>query len=223
MPDIPNRSQLESELARRFSKLSAKHRKRLMELMGDPPNMGNVPSSYWEEMAGELNGSFIPFLTEIYMDAAERLVEDLPISVDWGLVNERAASWARGYSYELVHGITTTSRRATQEAIASFFEQGQTRADLEARLSRIFGAVRAEAIAVTEVTRAASLGEQQIAAEIASMGVDMVPVWQTNNDELVCTICGPRHNQEIEDNFFPPAHPRCRCWLTYELLKADHG
>lgn len=219
MADIPNRTELEAELAKRFSKLSAKHKKEIMALLGDPPNIGNVPASFWKKMAAELNGSFIPFLSEVYMDAAERLVEGLPIGVDWGLVNEHAAQWARGYSFDLVRGITATSRRATQEAIGAFFEQGMTRGDLEARLSRIYGTVRAESIAVTEVTRAASFGEQEVAREIAGDGIDMIPIWQTNNDELVCSVCGPLHDNPITDNFYPPAHPRCRCWVNHELPK----
>lgn len=217
MPDIPNRTELEAEIARRFSRLSAAHRRRLLSLLGDPPNFGNVPLSFWEEVQGELRGAFVPVLSEIYLDAAERLVGEIPIGVDWGLINERAANWARQYGFDLVRGITETSRRGTQSAIAAFFERGQTRADLEAALARIYGPVRAEAIAVTEVTRAAAEGEQAIALEIGGMGVQMVPVWQTNNDELVCPICGPRHDKEITNGEYPPAHPRCRCWVNHEL------
>lgn len=223
MPDIPNRTQLEADLARRFSRLSADHRRKLLSLLGDPPDLGNVPQSFWDDVAGELNGAITPFLTEVYMDAAEALIGTVPIGVDWGLVNERAASWARQYGFDLVRGITATSRRATQEAVSAFFAQAQTRADLEARLARIYGTVRAESIAVTEVTRAASQGEQAIAKELADMGVGMIPKWFTLNDELVCPICGPRHNKVIEDGEYPPAHPRCRCHVNYELPKVRRG
>lgn len=217
MPDIPNRAQLEAELARRFSKLSAAHRRELMRLLGTPPNMGNVPAAFWEKVASELNGSFVPFMAEIYMASAERLISTLPIGVDFGLVNERAAAWARNYSGELIRNITNTTRRAVGESVAAFFERGQTRADLEAALGRLFGPMRAEMIGVTEVTRAATQGELEIARELAQDGIVMVPVWQTNNDELVCPICSPRNGKEITDNFFPPAHARCRCWTNHEL------
>jgi hypothetical protein len=221
LPDIPNRAELEAELARRFSKLSAAHRRELMNLLGNPPGIGNVPASFWDKVASELSGTFVPFLATIYMDAAERMLPGLPIGVDWGLVNTRAAEWARNYGGTLVRNITNTTRRAVGESVAAFFERGQTRADLEASLGRLFGPTRAEMIAVTEVTRAASNGEQELAREIAAEGIEMVPVWQTNNDELVCPICGPRHNKPITDGMFPPAHVRCRCWHGYELPKVE--
>jgi hypothetical protein len=84
---------------------------------------------------------------------------------------------------------------------------------------RTFGPVRAEMISVTEITRAASQGEQQVAKELADAGINMIPIWQTNEDEIVCEICMPRNEQEITDNFYPPAHPRCRCWVNYKLPK----
>ena len=214
--DIPNRDELEAELARRFSKLSSKHRRELLQLLGTPPDYGNVPGSFWERVAGELNGSFVPFLSDVFLDSAERLMAGIPIGVDWGLVNTEAARWAREYSFRLINDIVDVSRRATQEAVAGYFEQGMTIGDLQNRLARVFGATRAEVIAVTEVTRAASEGEQRIAIELHKMGVDMTPIWHTNNDDLVCPICEPLNDKEMTgeyENVFPPAHPRCRCWI----------
>lgn len=221
MADIPNRDELEAELARRFSKLSTAHRKELLTLLGNPPNYGNVPGSFWEKVLSQLNGAFIPFLSEVYLDAAERLVDGLPIGVDWGLVNVQAMSWARTYGGELIRDISSTTQRAVREAVGDFFEQEMTRGDLEARLVRLFGPKRAEMIAITEITRAASMGEQEIARELSAMGINMIPIWQTRNDELVCEICGPKHGKPITDGEYPPAHPRCRCWVNHELPKVS--
>jgi hypothetical protein len=78
-------------------------------------------------------------------------------------------------------------------------------------------------IAITEVTRAAAEGERATVREIAKEGIKMVEVWQTKNDEIVCTICGPRHGKKVGDgwsrNDGPPAHPRCRCWINHEFEK----
>jgi hypothetical protein len=50
-------------------------------------------------------------------------------------------------------------------------------------------------------------------------------VWNTANDDLVCAICGPLNQQErpLDEPFDggierPAAHPRCRCWLTSEVI-----
>jgi len=34
--------------------------------------------------------------------------------------------------------------------------------------------------------------------------------------QVVCPICGPRHDKEITDGMYPPACPRCRCWVNHE-------
>lgn len=156
------------------------------------------------------------------------------IGVDWALVNEAASEWSRRYTYDLVRGITDHTREALQRAVGDFFEEGLTRGDLEGRLSSLFGPVRAEMIAVTEVTRAAAEGQQGLVSEVAAQGIEMVDAWSTRNDELVCPICGPLHGRDA-DGYGPgrtpywihplsgqryekpPAHPRCRCSDEWRL------
>jgi hypothetical protein len=50
--------------------------------------------------------------------------------------------------------------------------------------------------------------------------------WRTANDEKVCEICGPLHEERRdldesfgedsfgEEMFAPPAHISCRCWIA---------
>jgi hypothetical protein len=223
MPDIPNRDELERILARKLGGLNRRQLGKLLELMGDPPKIENVPLSFWDDAGKELAQVVTPFSERVYLESAERMLESVPIGVDWSLVNEAASSWARQYSYELVGGINDTSRRAVGQAVANFYDQGLTMGDLRGRLGRIFSPVRADMIAQTEVTRAAAEGEREVVAEIAKEGIRMVEVWQTSNDELVCPICGPRHGKKVGDgwtrNQGPPAHPRCRCWINHEFEK----
>lgn len=219
MADLPNRAELEAELARRLAKVFGAHRRELMDLLGDPPNFSNIPSEFWQRLSNELTSTIIPLLSRVYMDMAEGMLEGLPFGIDWALINQRAAGWARSYTYDLIRGLTETTQRAVRDSVGSFFEQQLTRGDLEDMLARTFGANRASTIAVTEVTRAASEGQQELAREIADMGVKMTPVWNTRDDELVCPICGPLNGEEITTDEYPPAHPNCRCWVTYELPK----
>ena len=236
MADVINRDSLEAELARRFSRLSSKHRKELMILLGNPPSYANVPMSFWQKITSDLNGSFAPILTDIFMDQAEYLVSTLPIGVDWGLVNQRAIQWAQQYTYDLVSGITGTTQQVIRESVSRFFEQSMTQGDLEKMIGRAFGPVRSEMIAVTEVTRAASEAEIMVSEQLADEGVKMIAVWKTRNDERVCPICGPL-NEKRADGYTgkrrpywnnpatgdrlekPPAHPRCRCSMGWELPK----
>lgn len=234
MPDIPNRAKLEAELARRFSKLSVQQRRELLTLLGNPPNYGNVPEAFWQKVMADMNGAFVPFMADVYMEAAERLITDLPIGVDWALVNERAVSWARLHGGELVRGITNNTRRIVQSSTATFYETaGMTMGDLEKLLTPAFGPKRAELIAITEVTRASVQAEIGVAEELADEGILMIARWGTLRDELTCPICGPMHGVEASgytgkrDPYWntsageskPPAHPRCRCMVSFELPK----
>jgi SPP1 gp7 family putative phage head morphogenesis protein len=142
------------------------------------------------------------------------------LSVDWALANEAAARWSSQYTFELVSGIEETTRRRLQQEISGFADSGETFQQFSRRMAAgdIFSPVRSEMIAVTEVTRAFAQGN--IAAWRES-GVTQGKEWNTANDELVCPICGPLDGEEVGlDEKFPgnlegpPAHPRCRCWVT---------
>jgi len=75
----------------------------------------------------------------------------------------------------------------------------------------LFGSVRAEAVAVTEVTR---IFHASNVIGWRELGVDAW-AFQTAVDEIVCPICEPLHGKEfhLEDTEnSPPRHPRCRCF-----------
>ena len=222
MPDIPNRDELERQLGRKLGKLNRVHLARLIEYLGDPPKVENVPYTFWEEAGIEMASVLGPFSEDIYVQSALELMNSQPIGVDWAVVNQNAVDWARDYTFNLVQGINDHSRTALQSTVGAYYERGQTTGELVNRLSGIFGPTRAEMIAVTEITRAAAEGERAMVRELNKQGgVQMVPIWQTNNDSLVCPICGPRHSQEITDGIYPPSHPRCRCWFGYEYPRLE--
>lgn len=137
-----------------------------------------------------------------------------PISFDWELANAEAAEWALRYGYELVRAIVKTTRKRLQREISNFITSGETLLQLRRRLEPVFGPVRAEAIAVTEVTRAYAEGN---VASWRESGVIQKQEWRTANDELVCPICGAKAGQvyALDDRAgTPPAHVRCRCWVV---------
>jgi len=224
MPDIPGRDELERQYGRVMAGILRRQMGELLELMGDPPDLSRVPPDFWARHGKEAEAKLRPFGEKVYLEGAERMLAEVPVGVDWALVNEGAMRWANQYTFDLVTGINETSRRVLQTSIPRYFEEAMTQGELRSRLSGTFGPVRAEMIARTEVTRAAVEGERATVREadklLSKHGIDpMIPVHQTRNDELVCPVCGPRHNKEIKDDIYPPLHPRCRCWVTYRLPK----
>jgi hypothetical protein len=215
---------MERELAQQLSKLFGVQLGKLLELMGDPPRMSNVPASFWEAGGVAMAKTMLPFTTSIFLAQAKKLMNEVPMNINWNLVNQRAADYAKKYTYGLVKDINETSLDATRNAVSKFFEEGWTRGELEDILGNTFGPVRSEMIAVTEVTRAAARGEDAIWDELKEQGIEMDTSWNTLNDELVCEICGPLHGTLADgrDSDGPywnssigevhcPAHPRCRC------------
>ena len=219
MPDIPNRDELERRLARMLGKLNRAHLGRLIELLGDPPLIENVPESFWLEAGEEMGAALTPFAESVYLASAARLLNESPIGVDWNLINEQAAAWADNYAFDLISGINRTSRDAVSRAISGYFREGQTIGQLTDRLSNIYSPIRAEMIAVTEVTRASVQGELAIAKELEAQGVRMIAEFQTNKDERVCPICMPLDGKVVTENEHPPRHPRCRCWINHTFEK----
>lgn len=179
--------------------------------------MAAIPEDFWQGEEEELATILERHLLRAAQAAGLAAVTDLAevVSVDFGLVNEAVREWSRTMSLDLVKGITETSRKFTTDAIGAWIESGEPLGKLSKALEPMFGPVRAEMVASSEITRAFQQGN--VAAWKESGVVDGIR-WQAVGDELVCEICGPLHNQtDALDGDFggvgqPPAHPRCRCY-----------
>lgn len=214
MSEFTNRTDWETQVQRTLEKLQDAQRKRIIAAVGDPPDLNKLDPNFWNETSTEYRDALYPLLEGIFLDGAAQLADETSIGVDWNLVNEAAARWARQYTYDLVTDINDKTRRALQEKIGGYYETPTGIGDLKDSLAKLFDARRAEMIAVTEVTRAASYGAQQTVAEIERNGIAMEMIFQTNNDSLVCPLCGPMNGKVITAAQFPPLHPNCRCWVT---------
>ena len=182
----------------------------------------------WDEFANEFRAILSPKIGRIATEQALRLAVDIGVEFDIAVVNELAADWARTYTFELVRGLTETTRKVVQNAITQYVETpGMARAAVEELLAPAFGQPRASMIAVTEVTRAysrATTNYQQLIRQEA--GLEMERVWRTNRDDIVCPICAPLDGQpeskwasDYPDG--PPAHVNCRCSTTLRFAGAD--
>jgi SPP1 gp7 family putative phage head morphogenesis protein len=172
---------------------------------------------FWSNDEEELWNDVAPLLLEVYFSGIDGGVDALDpgmrVLVDFDHINTDALDFARRYRYDLIKGITETTRRQTQKAVSDWISSGAPLDALEAVLQKTFGSVRANMIAVTEVTRVFAEGN---AAAWSSAGLVDKVRWNTAKDDLVCPICQPRAGEEYDLNDVthrPPAHIRCRCWL----------
>lgn len=218
MPDYANRSSAEQALARQLARLGREVQALILERLGDPPNYDNLDAAFWADIQQRYEAILIPSLEGIFISSAEAMagLDGIP-PADIAVVNENAAAWARQYTFDLVGGINDTSRRYLQRTINDFYQTGMDMATLEARIARQFGTRRAANIAITEVTRASVQGELAVVRGLREAGIQMVAVWQTSNDDIVCRICSPLNQTKQGEAWyqFPPAHVGCRCWVNH--------
>jgi len=210
-------------MARVIGKVNKEAQERIAEILGDTPSVDKLTPDTWREIEGMYDRALLPQLETVFHDAADAMVDSTSAGIEWDLINKRAADWARTATNDLVRGITDNSRQVIQTSVSDFYNDRLTLGDLQARLARTFGVRRAESIAITETTRAAAQGERAYAEELRKQGVELVAVWNTANDSRTCSICGPRDGKKQGDGWedLPPAHPRCRCGISYVTVLPD--
>jgi len=117
--------------------------------------------------------------------------------------------------------------RALREELASQGVRARRIDEQVARLALRNQRIRAQTIARTELAMAYNNAAQLTVKDVVDAGgFESAPekVWRTQKDERVCPICGPLHEQRTwldgafeNGSTLPPAHPRCRCVVLYEM------
>lgn len=210
--DLANRAEIERRLARVLSRDLRNEMGRLLDYLGDPPDLSRVPADYWQNGWRGLQKDVEPILMDVFLQQAEAAMNDVGIGADWAAVNMDASNWARTQGETILKELFNKTYEGVSVTVPKFFEQDWTIGDLSTALERWYSPVRAEMIAVTETTRAAVEGEVAVMRELEKeSGLHMVEVWLTSNDEIArkCPVCWPKHGKPIVGGNRPPAHPRC--------------
>jgi len=217
------RRKRERKLGRQLSEIFGIHFEEMMDLLGDPPDYSKLDDEYWLRYQADLLRVLSPQLEQLFYDdfmaAAQRF--GITFGVETGSAD--SLQFIRNYSFNLVKGITETTRKGIQDALSQFYEQGDFMLeDVAQKLYRFYSPVRAEMIASTEITRATVEGERASGRELAERyGLSIVDIWQTARDEKECELCRPRDRHIIRDGVYPPMHPRCRCGIRQEIMNEE--
>lgn len=228
--DDTRRKEIEADLAKQISYFSATTRRRILELIGDPPSLDNLTPDVYRTLAIELNGILGVSLENTFKEAANALMTNIGFTgVNTDLINEGAVNWARNYTPPVVNDMIAYRQKETANYVADFFEGTINRTGLEDRIARLYSPEKAAQIAITESTRAANEGQRPVIEELESEGVIMRGVFQTVSDGLVCPICQPlngevsqvegfetRFTSNNKDFRMPPLHVGCRCLVSFE-------
>lgn len=181
---------------------------------------------FWFAELEALKEVMLSLYKGVSRNAAKRALDQLlgmgaPVSVSWTQVNEAVNLWAEQFAGQRITMINDATKKMVQEKVVAWNNSGKPLSDLVKNLEGEFGKVRAERIAVTEVTNA--YGQANLTTWKAS-GVVEKKRWYTAVDERVCPICAPMHGQTVGiDDYFtdgngnqvqaPAAHVNCRCYI----------
>lgn len=227
MPEYGGRGGIEEEIsrlmAREMSRIRQAVQQDLLNAGMDISKTQVYSPDYWSKLSAVIESMMRDKFEAVYLEAAEQFMDAVSYGMNPELVQASARAWANQASMNLVQQMNDTSRRQVIEAVDKFLTAPMNNSQLRVLLEKVFSPRRAELTAITEVTRAAAEGGERVARELRSQGVKLVAIWQTLVDERVCPICGPRHEQKQGDGwvFLPPAHPKCRCFINYEVLAID--
>lgn len=223
MPELRNRRLLERELIEELGIADMETRKEIIALLGEDVAAEGLPPQEWESIASRYQGILSGRLERIFLLGAVALALQIrsrtpsmafEVGVD---IQQRARAWATQYSADLAHDLNRTSRNRVQAAINAY-RTGDIDRDVLTNIinNDVYNADRARLIAVTEITRANSEGEEQ-ALEAAGMRAGMTPVWITSRDDRTCPICQPLEGRRYGDGWtaLPPIHPGCRCYVDW--------
>jgi len=126
-----------------------------------------------------------------------------------------------------VVGLTSQSTAAVVSYYEGLVARGETQATAQRYADKYADKllkVRTETIARTEIMGALNSGALESARQRQEAGLLQEPMkrWTITPDERACRICRPLHGETVQLHqvfsvgvMAPPAHPRCRCSLSF--------
>jgi len=187
-----------------------------MGALGDPPDLANLTTEFWDSQGGLMLADLRPEVERMALDSIAASGRIVPIVWDEAIIAREAAEWASRYAFDLVRDFTENTTRLLRDKVTAFIETpGMTIGQLRDSLMSAFSEARAQAIAVTETTRAYAQGNKLVQESLRRAGLEMTRYWNTSGSD-VCDLCIPLDGKP-EDEWGcdgPPRHVRCRCWAT---------
>lgn len=176
----------------------------------------------WDDLDAQMKAALEPILKEIMLSNMDAAMSQVGVALGDGVAATSSSEWAKQYAGDLIKNVSSVTQKLTQDTISTYLAtSSMTLGDVVAALAPAFGATRAEAIAITEVTNASSAGMTSYQAEAAKLGVKVLRISNTNEDDKVCPICKPLDGateSEWPNPNGPAWHPRCRCFVTLKVV-----
>lgn len=229
---LPQRDGAVDALAASVGKLTERHRRELTHLLGKPPNIENVPASFWAEVREEMERELAAAIYLLFLAAVDHHGGDVDAAEAAGMAHatERATIQATRYADAIQGRVgTLTQGDGLKGRIGSSPNAPETTRTIDTSqvlsdLGDTFKA-QAERIAASETTSAETAGGD--AAQVTQFGgVSQDDIWRAHPSRTksgVCNRCrrldGAKRKQwgEIDADAAggPILHDHCACTIEY--------
>jgi len=181
---------------------------------------GNDVPDY-EPLRTALITILVTHLVRAFMDRVMELEEEYDIAFDPAEMGAAANEWAAGYAQAEATRLIGTTQKVVSGVAAQYAAEAITADQIDEMLEPAFSKSRAGLIAITLITVAASMALDDYVNRLRGMGLEVVEVWYTQEDERVCSACGPLHGKARGDGWsdYPPRHGRCRCYVMLKIRR----
>lgn len=168
----------------------------------------------------------------------EAMGRDLGLQVSFDVSDPNVARHLDQLGARRVTGINRETRRQLQTILSRAAEEGTSYQRVEREIRERFDGMaarqpqlhvgsRAELIALTETADAYGSAQAIAADDLAANGVETVKYWLTAGGNRVCPTCEPNgaqgrvaRGEPFESGHFrEPAHPACRCAVSYRPVR----
>lgn len=229
MAEFADRDKGRAEIARLMGKLNAKQKRELIDLMGEPPDLRNVPQSFWDRCQVEIENELAIAILVLFMESA--VLHEL----DEVTAETLAGQWAPVRASESAASIVTTTRKIVANAVnesTSAPVHPQTHAEtaierietIREAIDSAYSPERAANIARNEANVAMVEGGEQA---IEATGVQVERYWRhtahpaprhAGAEVKPCKLCTPLLNTSGDSwGGHRPGyrHPSCDCFIEY--------
>lgn len=229
MPEhFEERRKLELQLQRAMRRCNRRIKRRLLAGMGSPPDPRNIPQDVWNQVRRECAEDPLPTLRQVYLfafGALAALFGYFLLRARQETLREANDRSTRARLDEMARRrIDRIRQKLSRKAVDGGPVAWSKELDKQLGLPKddeTGPTSQEEATASTEVTGQMSRGELDYVGGVeAEVNFRLEKTWNTERDARVCPICTPLHRtpERVWSPISPggpPAHVRCRCWLTY--------
>lgn len=249
MPDISNRDRKEAALAALLRRAFGKTKDRIIDALGMPPDVDNVPDALWDELTADVEADLQRALAVALLRGVRGMNSEYGDQFGFVMAPQDAARQAEQFS-------TRRARNTARQMVDTFrdrvaYKAGQAKEKIDRRVAearrgeielpagRPFEDVarelgvdikeaietQADAAGATETTTAHTAGERTYRDGLEKeKEILVVARWNIDPRSNVCPICYALNGawEETWGEEYrdgPPAHPSCACFLTWEPIQ----